>query len=108
MSLTGSHMWVHVGHMWVTRHSHVIAEPHMCLTCDNCSSHVDKRVKLEQHTWDTCEHMCTHVGHMWIQCDFSVGYVYFILSMGDSTVVTLHVYLISVTQLMLASASVYN
>ena len=42
----------------------------MCLACENFSSHVGKRVKLEQHLWATCG---PYVVHMWIQCDFSVG-----------------------------------
>ena len=65
MSLTCSHMWAYVGHMWDTRHPHVFAGPHMCLTCEHFSSHVGKRVKLEQHMWATCE-------HMWATCGFNV------------------------------------
>ena len=70
MRLTCDCTLAHVCHMWDTRHPHVSAGPHMCLTCDNFSSHVGKCVKLERHMWDTFE---PHVGHMWIQCDFSVG-----------------------------------
>ena len=65
MSLTCSHMWANVGHMWHTRYPHVFVRPHMCLTCEHLSSHVGKRVKLEQHMWDTCE-------HMWATCGFNV------------------------------------
>ena len=54
MSLTGGHMWVHVDHMWDTRHPHVFAGPRMRLTCENFSSHVGKRVKLKQHMWARC------------------------------------------------------
>ena len=57
MSRTCGHMWANVGHMWDTRHPRVFAGPHMCLTCEKLSSHVGKRVKLEQHMWNTCEHM---------------------------------------------------
>jgi len=50
------------GLMWVTcgthvRYTHVFAFTHMCLTCEKCSFHVRKRVKLEQHMCITCEHM---------------------------------------------------
>ncbi len=50
-------MWAHVGRMSNTRYPHVFARPHMCLTCEQFSSHVGKRAKLEQHMWATCEHM---------------------------------------------------
>ena len=50
MSRTCGYMWAHVGHMWDTRHPHVFAGPHMCLTCEIFLSHVGKYVKLEQHT----------------------------------------------------------
>ena len=84
MSLTCGHMSSHVATcelMWVTCGTHNIrmcfAGPHMCLTCEKCSSHVGKRVKLKQHMWATCEHKWAtcgpHVGNMRIQCDFSVG-----------------------------------
>ena len=62
MSLTCGHMWAHVGHMWDTRYTHVLAGPHMCLTCQKSSSHVSKRVQLEQHMWATCEHMWATCG----------------------------------------------
>ena len=54
MSLTCDHMWAHVGHMWDTRFPHVFAGSHLRLTCEKSSSHVNKRVKLEQHKWATC------------------------------------------------------
>ena len=57
MSLTCSHMWALVCHMWDIRYTHVLARPHMCFTCEQLSPHVGKRVKLEQHMWGTCEHM---------------------------------------------------
>ena len=60
MSLTYSHMWADVGHMWDTQYPHVFVRPHMCLTwvrhiplCLNVLSHVGKRVKLKQHICDT-------------------------------------------------------
>ena len=62
MSLTCSHMWVHVGHTWDTRYTRVFARPHMCFTCEKLSPHVGKLVKLEQHMWDT---FLKHLIHMW-------------------------------------------
>ena len=64
MSLTCGHMCAHVGHMWDTPYPYVFARPHMCLTCGKFSSHEDKRVKLEQHMWTTCE-------PMWATCGFN-------------------------------------
>ena len=29
----------------------------MCVKCEKSTSHVGKRVKLEQNMWATCEHM---------------------------------------------------
>ena len=67
MSRICGHMWAFVCHMWDTRYPRVFAGPHVCLTCENFSSHVGNPVKLEQH-------ICgPHVGYMRIQCDFSVG-----------------------------------
>ena len=43
----------------------------MCLTFEKCSSHVGKRVKLEQNMWATCEHMWATCAR--IQCDLSIG-----------------------------------
>ena len=57
MSFTCGHTLARVGHMWGTRYPHVFAGPHMCLTCEKCSSHMGKRVKLEQHMWATCDLM---------------------------------------------------
>ena len=60
-------MWAHVGYMWDTRHPHVFAGPHMCLTRGKFSSRVGKRVKLEQHMSATSE-------HMWATCGFYMLY----------------------------------
>ena len=68
MSLTCGDIWAHLDHMWHTRYAHVFAGPHICLTCEKYSSHVDKRVKLEQHMWDTCE-------SMWATCEFNVTFL---------------------------------
>ena len=57
MSRTFGHVWAHVGHMWDARYSHAFTGPHMYLTCEKFSPHVGKRVKLEEHMWDTCKHM---------------------------------------------------
>ena len=38
-----------MGHVLDTRHQHALAGAHMRLTCEHFSSHVGKRVKLEQH-----------------------------------------------------------
>ena len=74
MSLACSHMPVYVGHVWDARYPHVFAGAHMCLTCENLSSHVGRRVKLKQHMSATCEPMWATCGpHVCIQCDFSVG-----------------------------------
>ena len=79
MSLTCRHMWGHnMCHMWDTRHPHVHAGPHMCLTCEQFSSRVGKRVKLEQNMWDTYEHMWatrgSHVDSMWFFYRGSAGW----------------------------------
>ena len=70
------HMWPYVSSSWShVRHkicrtckqdAHArFAGPHMCLTCEKYSSHVAKRVKLEQHMWATCE-------STWDTCGFNV------------------------------------
>ena len=65
-------MWPHVdsciGNMWDTRYPHVFAGSHMCLTCEKSSSHVGKRVRLEQPMLATCEHMWATYEHMWATC----------------------------------------
>ena len=55
MSFTSSHVFVHAGRTWNTWYPHVFSRPYMCLTREIFSSR--KRVKQEQHMWDTCEHM---------------------------------------------------
>ena len=64
-----------------TRHPHVFARPHMCLTCEKFSSHVGKRVKLKKvHFWVFTRKKLTladksHEIHIWILCVIQISHV---------------------------------